>query len=133
MVSPLCLCVWQHAKLSDISLETRPRDSLVADEYVKKPTKQTNFPLSVRNHLSFAFCQTGVEAPPPPSPPPPLADLTPFKKGPYGLVVGVSIIDFNMSIVFLFFSLFRRQKMHPSLLRQKLLRNLQDSKWPGEQ
>ena len=31
--------VWQHAKLSDVSLGTRPRCSLVVDEDVKKPTK----------------------------------------------------------------------------------------------
>ena len=34
--------VWQHVKLSDVSLGTRPRFSLVVDEDVKKPTKQTN-------------------------------------------------------------------------------------------
>ena len=31
---------WQHEKLSDISLETRPRYSLIADEDVKKSNKQ---------------------------------------------------------------------------------------------
>ena len=34
--------VWQHVKLSDVSLGTRPRYSLVADTDVKEPTKQTN-------------------------------------------------------------------------------------------
>ena len=33
--------VWQHVKLSDVSLGIRPRYSLVADEDVKKPKKQT--------------------------------------------------------------------------------------------
>ena len=32
----------KHVKLSDASLGIRPRDSLVADEDVKIPTKQTN-------------------------------------------------------------------------------------------
>ena len=32
--------VWQHVKLSDVSLRTRPRYSVVADEDVKKPNKQ---------------------------------------------------------------------------------------------
>ena len=34
--------VWQHMKLSDVSLGTRPRYSLVADENVKRPNRQTN-------------------------------------------------------------------------------------------
>ena len=34
--------VWQHVILSDVSLGTRPRYSLVVDEEVKKPTKQPN-------------------------------------------------------------------------------------------
>ena len=34
--------VWQHVKLSDVSLGTRPCDSLAADEDVKKPTNQPN-------------------------------------------------------------------------------------------
>ena len=34
--------VWQHVKLSDVSLGTRPRYSLVVDDDVKKPTNQTN-------------------------------------------------------------------------------------------
>ena len=37
--------MWQHVKLSDVSLETRPLYSLVVDQDVKKPTKQTNFRL----------------------------------------------------------------------------------------
>ena len=32
--------MWQHVKLSDVSLGTRPRYSLVANEDVKKPIKQ---------------------------------------------------------------------------------------------
>ena len=39
--SPRYVSVWQHLKLSDISLETRPRDSLDAERDVKKPTNQT--------------------------------------------------------------------------------------------
>ena len=38
MVSPLILCV-QYVKLSGVSLGTRPRESLVAVEDVKKPNK----------------------------------------------------------------------------------------------
>ena len=34
--------MWQHVKLSDVSLGTRPRYGLVVDEDVKKPNKQTN-------------------------------------------------------------------------------------------
>ena len=34
--------VWQQVNLSDVSLETCPRYSLVVDEDVKKPTKQAN-------------------------------------------------------------------------------------------
>ena len=37
---PALSCVWQHVKLSDVSLGTRPRHSLVVDENGKKPTKQ---------------------------------------------------------------------------------------------
>ena len=33
--------VWQHVKLSDVSLGTHPPYSLVVDEDVKKPSKQT--------------------------------------------------------------------------------------------
>ena len=36
-----CVC-----QLSDVSLGTRPRYSLVADEDIQKPTNQTNFTLS---------------------------------------------------------------------------------------
>ena len=40
------MIVWQHVNLSDVSLEIRPRYSLVADEDVKKPNKETNkYPL----------------------------------------------------------------------------------------
>ena len=38
--------VWQHVKLSGVSLGTRPRYCLVVDEDVKKPTNQTNKSLS---------------------------------------------------------------------------------------
>ena len=41
MVSPLCLLCVAEVKLSDVSLETRPRYSLVADEDVEKPTNQS--------------------------------------------------------------------------------------------
>ena len=34
--------VWQHLKLSDVSLGVRPQYSLVVDEDVKEPNKQTN-------------------------------------------------------------------------------------------
>ena len=34
--------MWQHVKLSDISLRTLPRYNPVVDEDVKKPHKQTN-------------------------------------------------------------------------------------------
>ena len=34
--------MWQHVKLSDVSLGTRSRNSLVADQDVKKPTNQAN-------------------------------------------------------------------------------------------
>ena len=33
--------MWQHVKLSDVSLGTPRRYSLVVDEDVKKPNKQT--------------------------------------------------------------------------------------------
>ena len=38
---PVLSRVWQHVKLSDFSLKTRPRYSLVADQDFKKPTIQT--------------------------------------------------------------------------------------------
>ena len=48
--------VWQHVKLSDVSLGTRPSHSLVVDEGVKKPikqrNKQTNYPLWIKNPRS---------------------------------------------------------------------------------
>ena len=34
--------MWKHIKLSDVSLGTRPRHCLVADEDVKKPKKETS-------------------------------------------------------------------------------------------
>ena len=34
--------MWQHVKLSDVSLGARPLYSLVVDEDVKKTNKQTN-------------------------------------------------------------------------------------------
>ena len=46
--------VWQHEKLSDASLGTRPRYSLAVDEDVKKPTKQTN-----KQTFEFQFISTG--------------------------------------------------------------------------
>ena len=41
MVSLLCLCVVAHKIVSDVSLGTRPQDSLVDEEDVKKPKGQT--------------------------------------------------------------------------------------------
>ena len=41
--------VWQHIKLSDFSLGTRPRDSLVVDEDIKKPNQPTNQTNKVEN------------------------------------------------------------------------------------
>ena len=35
---------WQHVKLSDVSLGTRPQYNLVVYEDAKKPTNQTNKP-----------------------------------------------------------------------------------------
>ena len=37
--------MWQHGKLSEVSLGSCPRDSLVADENIKKRNKQTNVAL----------------------------------------------------------------------------------------
>ena len=39
--SPQSVSMWQHEELLDIILGIRPRDSLVADEDVKKPNKHT--------------------------------------------------------------------------------------------
>ena len=47
--------VWQHVKLSDVSLGNLPQHSLVAEEDVKKPNKQTNDPSSLSAHLSFVL------------------------------------------------------------------------------
>ena len=47
--SPLSVSrVWQHIKLSDVSLGTRPQYSLVAEEDVKKPKKQIIYPMFFR-------------------------------------------------------------------------------------
>ena len=43
--------VWQHLKLSDVSLGTCPRYSLVVDEDVKKPTNQPIWHLSLHSLL----------------------------------------------------------------------------------
>ena len=40
--SPRSVSVWQHVKLSDVSLGTRSRDSLIADEDVTKQTILNN-------------------------------------------------------------------------------------------
>ena len=46
---------WQYVKLSDVSLGTRPRYSIV-DEHVKKPTKQTKLiPPHIGLDLHFMF------------------------------------------------------------------------------
>ena len=39
--------VWQHVKMSDVNLGTRPQYSLVADEDVKKPTNQPTSPYTM--------------------------------------------------------------------------------------
>ena len=52
--------VWQHLKLSYVSLGTRPRYSLVVDEDVKKPTNQTSKRFSP---LCRAVKRRGCEAP----------------------------------------------------------------------
>ena len=49
--------VWQYVKLSDVSLGTRPRHSLVVDEDVKKPNKQTGY---VCFFALVATCLEGV-------------------------------------------------------------------------
>ena len=43
MVSPALSRVWQHIKLSDVSLGTHPRYSLVVDEDVKKANIQITY------------------------------------------------------------------------------------------
>ena len=43
-------------KLSDVSLLTRPRYSLVVDEDVKKPTNQTNKQAYSTSHLALVVC-----------------------------------------------------------------------------
>ena len=45
--SPRSVSVWQQIKLSDISLGTRPQDSLVADEDFDLKNPLTNQPNSV--------------------------------------------------------------------------------------
>ena len=40
--TPALSHVWQHVKLLDVSLGTRPRYSLVVEKDVNKPTNQTN-------------------------------------------------------------------------------------------
>ena len=51
MVCPLCLVVWQHVKLSDFSLGTRPVYNLVVDGDVKKPNKHTVRIWKLPNHF----------------------------------------------------------------------------------
>ena len=46
--------MWQHVKLSDVSLETRPRYSPGSDEGVKKQTKKSYF-FMVRHTLFFIY------------------------------------------------------------------------------
>ena len=59
--------VWQHVKLSDVSLGARPRYSLVVDEGVKKPTNQTNKLINCRDITTggitnqLLFCFPGFE------------------------------------------------------------------------
>ena len=52
---PTLSCVWQHLKLSDVSLGARWRYSLVVEEDFKKPTKQTKTkPMCFQN----SFCDS---------------------------------------------------------------------------
>ena len=53
--SPLSISVWQHVKLSDV---TRPRNSLVADEDVKKPTNQIS--VNLRSTLDKKISSANV-------------------------------------------------------------------------
>ena len=46
---------WQHIKLSDVSLATRSRYSLVVDKDVKKPNKQTILMIYGRISVSYVF------------------------------------------------------------------------------
>ena len=54
--------VWQHIKLSDNSLGTRLRYSLIVVKDVKKPNKQTNKVL--RKAVSVVSCNNSKEAKP---------------------------------------------------------------------
>ena len=71
--------MWQHLNLSDISLGARPRYSLLDDEDVKKPNKQTKQTLSYWKSITWNggvyvsvwsvnlenvwyFCEFGVES-----------------------------------------------------------------------
>ena len=47
--------VWQHVKLSDVSLGTRPQYSLVADEDDKKPNNETRNYLSVERNKNSGY------------------------------------------------------------------------------
>ena len=54
--SPALCRAWQHVKFSDVSLGTRLRYSLVVDEDVKKPTKQTLVTIHVVRSCSVTNC-----------------------------------------------------------------------------
>ena len=55
--------VWQHVKkLSDVSLGTRPRYSLVADEDVKKPTKQAEPALNLLSRATVELLSLSLFA-----------------------------------------------------------------------
>ena len=52
---PTLSCLWQHLKLSDVSLGARQRCSLVVDEVVKKPTNQNNKQNNLHRLASIRF------------------------------------------------------------------------------
>ena len=47
--------MWQHVKLSDVSLGKRPRYSLVSDEDVKKSNQTNNYGIPLLLLLLFQF------------------------------------------------------------------------------
>ena len=47
--------VWQHVKLSDVSLKARPRYSLVVDEDVKKPNKPNQTSTKSMHYLAHVY------------------------------------------------------------------------------
>ena len=55
--SPRSVSVWQYVKLTEVSVETRPRDSLNDDEDFEKPTKQNDDLDSKICHTNSSFYQ----------------------------------------------------------------------------